>query len=95
MAKDYYKLVTEKEAEFGSLFSRMDKDKDLLILKSFSLVDKDSKIAPDVDNITLNDPQTFFNQVQSNLIAANMQTVVEGDKLKDKETTFVGTLSGI
>ena len=86
---DYSKIVSDKEAEFNNLFSRMDKDKDLLILKSFSLVDKDSKTAPEVDNITLNDPQTFFNQVQSNLIAANMQTVVEGDKLKDKETTFV------
>lgn len=86
---DYMKMVTDKEAEFSSLFSRMDKDKGLAVSKEYRMFDKDDQLAPDVDNVTINDSQVFWKRVTSTLIGANMQTVVEGEKLEDKETTFI------
>ena len=83
---DFYKMVTDKEGEFQALFARMDTDKELLIQKEFTLFDKDDREAPDVENLTLNDAAVFAARVQANLIGANMQTVVEGEKLKDEET---------
>ncbi len=86
---DYYRMVIEKQAEFESLFSRMDADKDLFTQKKFTLFDKDDREAPDVENLTLNDAAVFATRVQSTLIGANMQTVVTGDKLKDEDTSFI------
>lgn len=86
---DYYKKVTDREGEFSQLFSRMDKDRDLCTLKEFSLQDKDDRDEPDVDNITLNDSRLLFNRVCEAINKANMQTVVEGKGLKDKETSLI------
>ncbi len=89
MALDYYKLISDREGEMSELFSRMDADKDLIILKEYAMSDKDSLEVPDVDNITLNDAQVFWNRVKSTIIAANMQPEVTGKNLNDKDTTLV------
>jgi hypothetical protein len=71
------------------LFARMDKDKELCTLKPYMMFDKDNRAAPDVENITLNDPMVFANRVESNLIKANMQTVVNGDDMNDEDSSLV------
>ena len=86
---DYRKMITDAESDFAPLFSRMDADKDLLILKSYTMLDKDSVEKPDVENITLNDASVFAQRVQSNLIRANMQPTVSGTKLPDEYTSNV------
>jgi len=89
MPYDYKNWIKEKTAEFSELFARMDKDKDLCTLKPYQMFDKDNREKPDVENLTLNDPMVFANRVESNLIKANMQTVINGDNLTDDETTLV------
>ncbi len=85
---DYLKMISDQEGAFADLFTRMDKDKDLLIQKDFTLFDKDDREAPDVENLTLNDAAIFFNHVVAVLNRAGLTTEVEGEKVKDKETDF-------
>jgi len=85
---DYLKKIEDKEAEFYSLFARMDKDKDLYFLKPFVLKDKQGREVPRVENMTLNDPRYFAERVMSILSGAEMQIVVEGD-LSDRETSLI------
>ncbi len=89
MALDYYKMVTDKAAEFVDLHSRLDTDKDLAAIKDFTLVDKDDLTAPNVDNITLNGARVFFDRVCATLNSSNMQCEASGEKLEDKDTTLV------
>ena len=87
MAIDYLKMVNDRKGLFADLFTRMDKDKDLLIQKDFTLFDKDDREAPDVENLTLNDAAIFYYHVVSVLIRAGLGREVEGEKLKDKDTS--------
>ena len=86
---DYLKMVTDRKAYFADLFTRNDTDKDLLIQKEFTLFDKDDREAPDIENLTLNDAAIFFYHVVSVLIRAGLTVEVEGEKLKDEETSFL------
>ena len=79
---DYLAMVEDKNKEMGDLWKRMDKDKDLFILKPFALRDKDNNLIPNVNNMTLNDPLTFATHIISTLVSATMQVVVEGEKIK-------------
>ena len=87
--QDYYQKVTDAEKDFADLFNRMDEDKKLLTLEDFVWKDKDDREEPDVDNITLNDASTFANRVHNNLIKAQINPEVEGNKLKDKDTEVI------
>lgn len=85
---DYMKLITDQEAVFSGLFTRMDNDKDLQNQAVFTLCDKDDREAPDVENVTMNDAAVFSDFMQSVLIRTGIDTEVEGEHLKDKETSF-------
>ena len=93
---DYLKMVEQREAELNALFARMDKEKDLYYLKAFTLKDNDGREIPNVNNLTLNDPAVFAKRAIAILAGAEMQTVVEGEGLTDKQTTFIeGFLDGL
>ena len=87
--RNIHELITTTEAEFAQLHKRMDVDRDLLVMKPFTLEDEDKRDKPEVDNITLNDAKVFATRVQSNLIRSNMQPEVDGKGLDDKYTTNV------
>ncbi|KKK46906.1 hypothetical protein LCGC14_3160570, partial [marine sediment metagenome] len=87
--RNIHELITTTETEFAQLHKRMDVDRDLLVMKPFTLEDEDKRDKPEVDNITLNDAKVFATRVQSNLIRSNMQPEVDGKGLDDKYTTNV------
>ena len=89
MADEYLDLVNKKKAEFSDLFNRMDADKKLLTLSSYTMQDKDGRDEPDVDNITMNDAAIYADMVHTTLIRAEVSPEVEGEHLKDKETSLV------
>ena len=89
MVVDYIKMINDQEAIFSDLFTRMDKDRDFLNQKDFTLFDKDDREAPDIENVTMNDAVVFADFVQSVLNRAGIQHEVTGEKLKDNETAFV------
>jgi len=86
---DEYKLVTDKEKDFADLYGRMDEDKKLLIQYSYVMRDKDDREDPDVDNITMNDAATFANRVHNTIIRAGITPEVEGEGLKDEDTSLI------
>ncbi len=86
---DYLKMIEDRKADFAGLYARMDKDRDLLIQKPFTLFDKDDREAPNVENLTLADAATFVARVESVLNAAVMTLTVEGEKLKDEEASLI------
>jgi len=83
------KTIEEKESEFSALHSRMDGDKDLCFGKTFTLLNADGQEMPKVRNVTLPDAKMFARKTISVISAANQQIVVEGETLKDKETTLI------
>lgn len=89
MPFDYQRWLSDKTSEFSDLFTRHDKDKDLCTLKPYQMFDKDNRTEPDVENLTFNDPAVYASRVESNLIKANMQTVVKSNDMVDDETSFV------
>ncbi len=86
---DLYQQVIDKEKEFADLYSRMDEDKKLLILDDYVMCDKDAREEPDVDNITMNDAGVFADKVHNTLIKADIIPEVEGEKIKDEQSTLV------
>ena len=86
---DWLAVTNNQERAFVDLFSRHDIDKDLLIQYPFTMFDEDNREMPDVENLTFNDAAVFGDTVTSRLIGANMTTTVEGEGLKDKDTTFI------
>ena len=74
---DYNKKVEAKEKELTELHLRMDKDEDLVNLKSYVMTDKRGTPVPNIINVTLNDAAVFDATVESNLGASTEQIVVE------------------
>lgn len=83
------KTIEEKESEFSALHSRMDGDKDLCYGKAFKMLTAEGQEMPRVRNVTLPDAKMFARKTISVITAANQQVVVEGEHLKDKETTLI------
>ena len=83
------KTIEAKESEFSELHARMDGDKDLCYGKSFKMLTADDQEMPKVRNVTLPDAKMFARKTISVITAANQQVVVEGEDLKDKETTLI------
>lgn len=90
MSEKEYQLVRDRQAELSGLFSRMDKDEDLYLLKEYKMKTLDgTKNMEDVANITLNDSLLFATKALAILGSTVMQAVVEGKDLTDKETTTI------
>jgi len=83
------KDIEEKESEFSALYSRMDTDKDLCYGKAFKLLTVDGQEMPRVRNVTLPDGKMFARKTISVITGSNQQAVIEGEQLKDKETTLI------
>lgn len=88
--KKEYKLVTEKRAEMGDIFKRMDDDEGIYLLKPYEmyhLPPQQTRKVDDVVNVTLNDPLIFAQKAIAVMCGAQMQSIVEGRKLSGKQTT--------
>ena len=74
---DYLTLVKQKEEELDDLYTRMDKDADLLHLKKYTMTDAKGRGVPDIVNVTLNRPAVFAANVISALGSTTEQRTVE------------------
>lgn len=84
-----YQLVVDKRGEMSELFKRMDDDKNLAILDPYQMVDLQKNVTPDVINVTMNEAKVFFDKCCSYMNGANMQRIVYGKDLSDKDTTLI------
>ncbi len=82
--------IKETELDFQPLFRRMDSDADLYNQLEYQLRDLETnQVSKDVVNITMNDAKVFANTAQAFMNEASLQTVVEGRRLSDKDTTLI------
>jgi len=87
-----YKLFDDRRGEMGSIFDRMDEDEKLYFLNPFKMKKLPPQQAKDMEgvaNITLPDPQLYINKAISLLGGLDMQRIVEGRDMTDKQTTKV------
>lgn len=88
--KDIYKLIEDKIEEMGPLFSRMDEDEGLYLLKPYEMKKLGStKNEEDVSNTTLNDPLLYAKKAIAITGSYQRQTVIEGKDLTGKQTTKI------
>ena len=88
-AVDMLRRATDTEQAWGTLFTRMDVDRDLYHNEQFRLTDKNGKPMKNVQNLTFNDAQTFGLRVIATLNSAEVQTVVQGKTIKKKAAATV------
>ncbi len=69
-------LVRSKESEFGELYERMDKDKDLIYNTPFSFNDYNGKKVPRSFSVTMPMAADFFKKVVSRLTTTSRQPVI-------------------
>jgi len=86
-----YQLVIDKkqEVEGSGLLKRMDDDRKLAILDPYKMMNLDGQQTPDVINVTMNEAEVFLEKCKSIMNGANMQRIVFGKGLSDKETTTI------
>lgn len=95
MAKLYdtnYQLVHDKRQEMdgSGLFKRMDDDKKMAILDPYVMMNyTDKQPTPDVINVTMNEAKVFADRCGAIMNGANMQRIVSGRGLSDKDTTTI------
>jgi hypothetical protein len=89
MTDDIYPKISTKKNEFADLWARMDADKSLLILDKYTMLDREGRDEPDVDNITMNDPAVFAQKVHNTLIHADITPEVSGKELKDDAAEII------
>jgi len=83
-----YQLHYDKWWEMSALFKRMDEDRKLAILDPYVMRNLDnSGPTPDVINVTMNEAKVFLGRSAAIMNGANMQRIVFGKNLSDKETT--------
>jgi hypothetical protein len=72
---------------FKDLYSRMDKDRDLVNLSKYEMTDLNNKAIKDVINVTLNKPAVFAANVETALSSSSEQVYVdtEDEKLDTDE----------
>lgn len=77
--KDWSQIVKDREDEDTELHTRMDDDKKLVELDTYTLVDADNKTIPHAISVTLNDPAVFATNVEAALGASSEQVTIESD----------------
>jgi hypothetical protein len=93
--REEYKLFKDKREEMQPIFDRMDKDEGLYFLSPYEmkkLPPNDTKKMEGVANVTLPDSQSFANKAKALLGGLDMQRIVEGRDMTDKQTTKVEEL---
>ncbi len=86
---DNLKKITDMEGVFSERFKRMDSDRDLHLLKPYTLTDSKGKAIKKAISITMNEPRIFSDKVLSLLNSVIMQSVVEGKGLSSDETSKI------
>jgi hypothetical protein len=89
MAENNLSKIKEMEQIFQQRYARMDTDRDLHLLKSYTLKNSQNKPIKKAISITMNEPRIFSDKVLSLLNAVIMQSVVEGRGLSAKENTII------
>jgi hypothetical protein len=92
MAKLYdpnYQLYFDRKSEMRELFKRMDDDRKLALLQPYEMLQLDGQKTPDVINVTMNEAKVFMDRCAAIMNGANMQQIVFGNLLSDKETTVI------
>ena len=84
-----YQLVVDKKTDMADLFIRMDNDKKLAILDPYEMKNLDGPKTPDVVNVTMNEAKVFLDRCNAIMNGANMQRIVFGKGLSDKDTTTI------
>ena len=84
-----YQRIQERESDFKDLYKRMDEDRKLYLMDEYKLKNYDGQEVPDVVNVTMNDARVFADRANAILNGANMQAVITGRHLSDKETTLI------
>jgi len=73
----------------SQLNKRRDDDKKLAILDPYTMTNSDGRQTPDVLNVTMNEAKVFFDRCGAIMNGANMQRIVYGRDLNDKDTTLI------
>ncbi len=84
-----YQLVIDKKSEMADLFKRMDDDRKLALLDKYEMKNLDGQRTPDVINVTMNEAMVFAGRCAAIMNGANMQRIVYGRELSDKDTTTI------
>ncbi|HUS04499.1 MAG TPA: hypothetical protein VMY79_03135 [Dehalococcoidia bacterium] len=90
--KDIYQLVKGKREEMKPIFDRMDTDEKLYFLEPYRMKKLPPKQGADMEgvaNITLPDPQLVATKAIALLGGLDMQKIVEGRDITDKQTTKI------
>ncbi len=82
-------LAKRQEMDGSGLFKRMDDDKKLAILDPYQMKNLDGQPTPDVINVTMNEARVFLDRSGAIMNGANMQRIVFGKGLNDKDTTTI------
>lgn len=80
-------LVIDKRKDMGDLFKRNDDDMKTAILDPYKMTNLDGQPTPDTINVTMNEAMVFANRCVAIMNGANMQRIITGKNLSDKETT--------
>jgi hypothetical protein len=89
--------IHDKEGELRDLYTRMDRDRDIVYLNTYTLTGvgqfKDKEL-PNTQSVTMNDPAVFFNAIASVLQGSKKQTTVKGlsDTANHTVETFIDDL---
>jgi hypothetical protein len=70
-------LVKDKEQEFALLYSRMDKDKDLIYNTAYQFDDYNGKPIPRSFNVTVPMAADFYKKVVSRLVTCSRQPIIK------------------
>ena len=84
-----YQAVVDKRSEMSTLNTRRDNDAKLAILDPYKMTNPDGRETPDVLNVTMNEAKVFFDRCGAIMNGANMQRIVYGRGLTDKDTTLI------
>jgi hypothetical protein len=80
-------IIKKRIETLGSLYKRMDRTRDLVYNTPFHLKNfKGDKRLENVINVTPNKAATFANAIIADLLGGKWQTIIEGEKLTDKQS---------
>jgi len=91
---DNMSKIKDREQDFNQRFIRMNDDRDLHLMKAYTLTDSMSKEVKNAISITMNEARIFSDKVLSLLNSAILQSYITGKGLSDKETSVVESFLG-
>jgi len=86
---DNFQKIKDKQGEFDNRFKRMDGDRDLHLMKAYTMLNSQNKEVKNAISVTMNEARIFSDKVLSLVNSAIMQSYVKGKGLSDTETSVV------